>query len=60
MMEGQVEIAGKSGLIRRCPNGQVGSIEIRVGVEIELPPMRDGVNVEISGALLVRKRRSLR
>src|SRR5258708_23446203 len=36
-------------------NGQVGFIEIRVGIEIELPSMSDRVNVEISGALLVQR-----
>src|SRR6266403_1503264 len=54
MMEDQVQIGWKVVLQSDASlNGQVGFIEIRVGVEVELPSMRDRVDVEISGALLV-------
>src|SRR5437899_4524958 len=56
MMEDQVQIGRKVVLQSDASlNGQVSFTEIRVGVEIEHPPMRDRVNVEISGALLVQR-----
>src|SRR5437879_3758169 len=56
MMEDQVQIGWKVVLQSDASlNGQVSFTEIRVGVEIEQPPTRDRVNVEISGALLVQR-----
>ena len=57
VMKGEVEIGGKVGLQSNATGDrEVSFLEFGMGVEIELPSMGDGIEIEVTRALLIESK----